>query len=253
MIRTRVLTLAMMSVAVTSAQADETNARQILAKMAEYLAGQQSLSFDYDSSLEIVTPENQKLAITSSGSIAMERPGNIRVNRRGGFASVEAVFDGNTLTVAQLDANVYAQFEVTGSVDTAVGALRTEFGNALPGADLLSPDVGKILMADVTNVKDLGSGVIRGEECDHLAFRTPDVDWQIWVSQGDTPYPCRYVITTKAVTGSPQYTLDISSWGAGLAPMDFTFAPAAGAAQVEIKSVPDLDEIAGIYSPEGGH
>jgi hypothetical protein len=58
----------------------------------------------------------------------------------------------------------------------------------------------------VTDVKDLGSGVIGGVECNHLAFRTPDVDWQIWIAQGDRPYPCLYVITSPKVAGYPQYS-----------------------------------------------
>ena len=37
-------------------------------------------------------------------------------------------------------------------------------------------------------MKDLGSGVIGGRECDQFAFRTDDVDWQIWIAQA-TPFP----------------------------------------------------------------
>ena len=70
-------------------------------------------------------------------------------------------------------------------------------------------------MADVTDVKDLGSGVIGGVECDHLAFRAKDTDWQIWIAQGDKPYPCRYVITSKGVDQAPQFTMEIRDWKAG--------------------------------------
>ena len=37
------------------------------------------------------------------------------------------------------------------------------------------------LMPSVIDANDLGSGVIGGVECDHLAFRTEEVDWQIWI------------------------------------------------------------------------
>lgn len=253
MFRTRVAAIAMISIAATSSQADEMDARQILSNMAAYLAGQEALSFDFDSSLEVVTSENQKLAITSSGSIAMERPGKIHMTRRGGFATIEASFDGTTLSVANLEANVYAQIEVTGSIDVVIETLRVKYGHPVPGADLLSPNVADILMSDVTDVKDLGSGIIRGKECDHLAFRADAVDWQIWVSQGETPYPCRYMITTRETAGSPQYMLDISSWGAGSASREFAFTAAAGATRVDPENIPDLDEIAGIYVREGGN
>jgi hypothetical protein len=47
------------------------------------------------------------------------------------------------------------------------------------------------LLPLVTDAKYLGTGIIGGVECDHLAFRDADVDWQIWIATGDRPYPCR--------------------------------------------------------------
>jgi hypothetical protein len=78
-------------------------------------------------------------------------------------------------------------------------------------------------MDGVTNVKDLGSGVINGKECDHLAFRSEETDWEIWIAQGDTPYPCRYVITSKNVDQAPQFTMVIRDWKAGSGGGDFSF------------------------------
>jgi hypothetical protein len=94
------------------------------------------------------------------------------------------------------------------------------------------------------DVKDLGSGVIGGTECDHFAFRTKETDWQIWIAQGPTPYPCRYVITTKGVDQAPQYTLVVRDWkaGAGVAGGDFAFKPPAGAKLLDAKDIKALKE-----------
>src|SRR5262249_4405239 len=158
-------------------------------------------SFEYDTSLEVVTADDQKLAIASSGTATIGRPDKIRATRSGGFANVELVFDGKTLSLLGKNANVYGQAEVPGTIDHLVDELREKFHVPVPGADLLMADVYDALMADVTDSKDLGSGVIRGKECDHLAFRTEDTDWQIWIAQGDVPFPCRYVITSRKVKG----------------------------------------------------
>jgi hypothetical protein len=101
----------------------------------------------------------------------------------------------------------------------------------------------------VVDAKDLGSGVIRGQECDHLAFRTNDVDWQIWIAQGERPYPCRYVITSNKITGFPQYTIDVRTWktGADVA-SDFSAKIPAGAKKVAPRDLPDFDELSGIYA-----
>jgi hypothetical protein len=232
--------------------ADEAFARQRFGEMSEYLAGQQTFSFDYDASLDIITDEGQTLTIASSGSIAMERPDRISATREGGFASVAFSFDGTSLTVINRDENVYARADVPGSVEHLIDELRDTYRRPLPAADLLLPDVSGALEPLFTDVKDLGSGVIGGVECDHLAFRTEDADLQLWIAQGGVPYPCRYAIVGADTEGSPQYVLDVHGWKTGA---DATVVAAmeipADAREVAPNEVPDLDDLAGIYSVEG--
>ena len=107
------------------------------------------------------------------------------------------------------------------------------------------PNIYDELMATVTDVKDLGSGVIGGRECDHLAFRTPEFDFQIWIAQGDEPYPCRYVITSTQVEMAPQYTLELTNWKAGsaVAATDFGFKAPDGAKKIDRE---DLKAMSGL-------
>jgi hypothetical protein len=229
--------------------AGEAEAKSLLKAMSDYLRAQQTLSYEYDTTLEIVTKEKQKLGLASSGSVTLHRPDKIRTTRAGGFAHVEVVFDGKTLSLLGKNANQYVQADVPGTVDHLVDVLRDKFRRPLPGADLLMADVYQQLMPLVVNVKDLGSGVIRGVECDHLAFRTREVDWQIWIAHGDRPYPCRYVVTSTKVAGFPQYSIDIRAWktGAEVASDDFSFTAPAGATKLKPGDLPDSDELPGIY------
>jgi hypothetical protein len=244
LIKTATLCAAVLAMA-AAARADEADAKKLFKAMSDYLAAQKTLSLDFDSSLEVVTKEDQKVAFASSGSVTMQRPDKIRSTRHGGFADVELVFDGKTLSVLRKNANAYLQTDVPGSVDHLVDELRDKLHRPLPGADLLLSNVYDELMPLVTEGKDLGSGVIGGTECDHLAFRTKEVDWQIWIAQGDRPYPCRYVITTKEVKGFPQYTLDVRSFKTGneVAADDFKFTAPAGAKQLKPEDALDIDEL----------
>ena len=81
--------------------------------------------------------------------------------------------------------------------------------------------------------------MIGGVECDHLAFRTKDVDWQIWIAQGDHPYPARYVITSKSIGGGPQYSVQTRNWKIGeeVAVTDFHFKNPTKADKVELKDL----------------
>jgi hypothetical protein len=221
--------------------------------MSDYLGAQKTISFEYDTNLEFVTKQQQKIGLASSGTLALERPDKLRATRTGGFANVEMVFDGKTLSLLGKNANLYAQIEAPGTIDHLVDELRDKYHRPVPAADLLMSDPYKELMPQVTDVKDLGSGVIRGIECDHLAFRTKEVDWQIWIAQGARPYPCRYVITSKKVKGSPQYTLDVRAWKAAgeVAPDTFKLEIPPGAQKLTPGQIPDFDDIPSLFRAKG--
>lgn len=236
----------------TAAIADEADAKKILQAMSDFLANQESISFTYDAQLDVVTPALQKIGLASSGAVTLARPDRIRVSRVGGNADVEFAYDGKALTVLGKNLNMFAKVEQTGTIDTLIDTLKFDHGLELPAADLLSSDPYGLMMADVTDVKDLGSGVIRDKECDHLAFRTQDTDWQIWVAQGDAPYPCRFTITSKMMAQGPSYTVDVTRWNTGedVEAADFQLKT-DGAKNVEMGDLSGLDEAGGI-ARQGG-
>jgi hypothetical protein len=164
------------------ARADEAQAKALFKAMSDYLAAQNAISLDYDSYLEIVTTQEQTLGLASSGTVTLNRPDKIRATRTGGFANVELVFDGKTASLIGKNANFYAQAEAPGTIDRLIEELRDKYHRPLPAADLLMSNPYDRLMPLVKDAKDLGSGVIGGVECDHLAFRTEEVDWQIWIA-----------------------------------------------------------------------
>ena len=227
------------------ANADEAYAKAQMKAMSDYMAKQPALSFGYDANLEIVTPDHQKLTLANSGKVDLNRPDKLRAMRDGGFSNVAMVFDGKTLTVLHKDANVYAQADVPGTLDHLIDELRDKFHKPVPGADLLMSNIYDQLMPNVTDTKDLGSGVIGGTECDHFAFRTQEVDWQIWVAQGDKPYPCRYSITSKNVDQGPQYSVQVRDWKAGseVAADSFAFANTTNAKKIDNVDLGDVDEL----------
>ena len=228
----------------------EANARNQLKAMSDYMASQKALSFDYDTSLEIVTTENQKLSLASSGTTTINRPDKLRVTRTGGFADVELLFDGKMVTMVGKNAKAYAQAAAPSTIDSLVDTLRTKYHRPLPGADLVMSNIHDQLMPEITNAKDLGSGVINGVECDHLAFRTNDVDWQIWIAQGERPYPCRYVITSTQMNRAPAYSIDLRNFKTGdaVAAASFAFKAPVSARRIKPGELSDFDELPKIFT-----
>jgi hypothetical protein len=225
--------------------AQAQDASRILKAMSEYLANETSFSLAFDSDIEVMTSELQKIQFTSSGRVLLSRPDKIRVTRTGGYTDVELVSDGRTVTLLGKTLNAFAQADAPGSIDQLVDQLRDRYNVAMPGADLLLSRVYDELMAAVSDAKHIGLGVVDGVDCEHLAFRSAEVDWQLWVEVGPRPIPRKYVITSKAVTGAPQYTLRIKEWRTepSLAADSFVFKPPADARKVEFVTLREVDEI----------
>ncbi|WP_348270868.1 DUF2092 domain-containing protein [Rhizobium sp. Root1220] len=218
---------------------DSPEAKKLLKAMSDYMAAQTALSFAYDANLQVITNSDQKLGLASSGTVTLGRPDKVHTTRSGGFVDTEALFDGKTLTLLGKDVNKYTQVETPGTVDHLIDELKDKFGLPLPAADLLMTNAYDALMEGVYDSKDLGSGVINGTECDSLAFRKDDVDFQIWVAQGAQPYPCRLVISSKQVKGGPEYSVQIREWksGSDVKLGDFTFNNTTGAEKLDINDL----------------
>lgn len=226
-----------------AASADE--AKAILKGMADYLTAQQTVSFTFDSDIEVITPQMEKIQFTNSGEALLSRPDKLRARRFGGYSEVEMIFDGKAISIHDRGGNGYARIEAEGTVDQLIGSLRLGYGVSMPGADLLLTKVYDVLLADVMEAKHIGLGVVAGRECHHLAFRNFDIDWQIWIETGDRPIPCKMVITSKTINNAPQYTLRITGWDAGIdvAADAFDFTPPAGAAELDPEALIHLDEL----------
>jgi hypothetical protein len=102
-------------------------------------------------------------------------------------------------------------------------------------------------MSNVILGSHIGQGVVDGVECEHLAFRGIDSDWQIWIESGARPIPRKYVITSKTVAGAPQYTLRIKNWTTdeNTDADTFVFKPPAGVTKVDLDSgaMAEFDEL----------
>ncbi len=226
-----------------TARADDP--KTILKAMADYVASQKTLSLSFDADIEVITPQIQKIQFTASGELDLSRPDKVRARRTGGYADVELVADGKALTLFARNAGLFAQVSTEGMVEPLIDRLRSEYGLEMPGADLLRADAYEVLMEDVIEAEHIGRGVVDGIECEHLAFRNNETDWQIWIEVGAKPIPRKYVITSKGVAAAPQYTLRIKDWRPDVqfAAEAFVFQPPASVRKVEIADLGHLDEI----------
>jgi hypothetical protein len=234
------------------ASAENGDAGRLLKAMSEYVANQKTISVAYDSDIEVITSHLQKIQFTSSGQVQLSRPDKLRATRTGGYRDVEIVYDGKTLTINNKDAKDYAQIDASGTADQLIDVLREQHGVVAPGADLLLANAFEVMTADVIEGAVIGKGVIDGVECDHLAFRNMDTDWQIWIESGAKPIPRKYVITSKGIAEAPQYTLRIKEWKPDVPEDAFAFKPDQSAKKIAMSDLSDIDEVPQGTTMQGG-
>jgi len=114
------LTFSFVLFAALRAHAQTDDRRKILKAMSDYLASQKTLSLTIDTDIEVITQDLQKIQFTSSGQVVLSRPNKLRATRTGGYADVELLFDGKTLSILGKVENAYLQTDAAGSVDELI-------------------------------------------------------------------------------------------------------------------------------------
>ena len=231
------LTMLLVAPALLWAQAPgiDPKAKKILHRMTEYLAGLHQFSAESRNTLEAVLTSGQKIEFEAAATLVLQRPDKLLVTRKGDIVDQVFYYDGKSLTLFNPRENVYATVAAPDTVDKMMDFARNKLDIFAPAGDLFYRDSYERLMQDVTGGFVVGKAAIGDVLCDQLAFSGPEVDWQIWIEEGDRPLPLRYVITTKTVEGWPDYTVSISNWNVAPTIVDgeFSFVPPAGAKKVE--------------------
>ena len=91
--------LAALAIGIFTAGAQAEDASKILKAMSDYVANEKNISISFDTDVEVVTSDLQKIQFSSSGQALLSRPDKLRVTRTGGYTDVDVVFDGKTVSI----------------------------------------------------------------------------------------------------------------------------------------------------------
>ncbi len=238
---------------VKSAEMDDRQARDILQNMARTLAEAKQFSFTLRSSYDALQENGQMIEFGAVRKIQVKRPDNLRVDLEQSDGDQRIlVFNGKQILVHNVTENVYARAEKAGSVDDAVNYLVDALRIQFPLAKMFRTNLSAELEQLVEEIDYVELNMLTDVPTDHLAVRTRDVDFQIWIAQGKEPLPRRIVITYKNSKGEPQFRADFSNWNLSAKGVNgpFTFTPPKNAEQIPF-IVRNRSE-AGIPAQEGG-
>ena len=209
-------------------------AQRLLKASTDFVASQKQFSAETRNTLEVVLKSGQKIEFNHVARMSAQRPNKLRAERTGDLVNQVFLYDGKTLTLYNPQEKVFAQVPAPDTLEGMLEFARTKLDIVAPAGDLIFKNAYERLMDGVTDGFVVGKAVIEGVRCDHLAFRAPQVDLQIWIQEGAQPLPRKFVITTRDLDNAPQFAVTVTKWNLKptFGPQTFAFTPAAGVKQV---------------------
>jgi hypothetical protein len=219
---------------------DLPDGRDVLGRTIDFMSSHDRLAFEALATYEAVQDNGQKLQFDMLFRVAIRRPDRIYWVTLYDDASTDTAWckDG-TFTLVRQPANVWGTITVPPTLADAVSRVSDEYDIPVPFVDLLSGDVRELWLGeDVESVDYIGEAWAEGYWTDHVALRKPGVDVQVWVRQGDEPFPVKMAIVRTAEDSLPGYSARFHQWATDLpegAIPDFT--PPEGSSRVEVVPV----------------
>jgi hypothetical protein len=219
------------------APAQQVDAKAILMRMADYLAKADSFSVTIDAGYDVIQDSGQRIEFGEVRHVLLSRPDGLQVDLERRDGSKQQIFyDGKTMTMFAPGEPFYASLEMPGTVDQILYYIVESLKTPIPLSLLLVTTMPQELEKRVTDIALVDDETLGGKDVEHLAARTDDVDFQVWIAQGNVPVPLRVVITYKNATGQPQFWANLTDWN--FSPQRdrsaFTFVPPADARPVAL-------------------
>jgi hypothetical protein len=215
----------------------QPQAREALVRMEAYFKSLPGFRVHEDVTREQVINGDLKVQKTSTADILVRRPDGLRADVIGDDdKSHEIFFDGTKLTVYMPTKKYYVQMDAPGTLAAALDEA-SRYGVEFPTADFLRMASGEDFTKSVTAAGDVGPSRIAGADCEHYTYRTADVDYQLWIQNGETPLPRKLVITSKRQATQPEYAA-VLAWDVApaIAGAAFSFVPPTGAAKIALRA-----------------
>ncbi len=208
--------------------------------MSETLSSAEALSFRSNTIFEVPAPTGQFITLFSVGEVALKRPNRLRGEMRGSAPHFDFYYDGETVSAFAPGPDVYSSKPAPATIDEMLAGLRNETGIRVATAPLLVRDPYVALTRDLSSAVVVGPSIVDGAACTHLAFRSPGVNWEIWLETNARALPRRIATTFTDRENFPRTVVEFSHWNLRpwfLPNSSFVFAPPADAEEIQFSSV----------------
>lgn len=210
-----------------------------LRRMSTTLAAAKAFTFDSRSVIEVPARTGQFLTLFSNAEVALQRPDKLRARLGGEAPAFDFYYDGKSVSAFAPATQTYSTAGAPATIDAMLPDLEDETGIRFVTAPLMFANPYEVLTRGLTSAIVVGPVSVRGTDCTHLAFRSPGVNWEIWIETGREALPRRLAVTFTDRPNFPRTLVEFSRWNLRpwLKAGDFEFHPPAGAKKIPFLAV----------------
>jgi len=222
----------------------DDNAVDALKDMSEFLMTAKTLEITSKGTMDVVTANGQRIQLDGTTNYKVRRPGFV-IDYDSDRKSRRFIYDGKTFTVYSPKLGFYASAPAPSTNREALDTIYKKFGIALPLEDLFRWGEGESAarLQKLQSAYEVGVATLDGVPTDHYAFRQADVDWEVWIQQGDQPFPLKLVIVDRTDPARPTFSARLTwKMNPTFADSDFTFVPDANAKQIQLATYQEAGE-----------
>ena len=183
-----------------------------LQRMSNSLAAAKAFTYKSVSAIEVPAKSGQFLTLFSSVEVALKRPDKLRVRLTGEAPHFDFYYNGATVSAYAAAAPAFSTLQAPPTIDLMLSGLEQETGIRFASMPLLFSDPYRALSRGVSSAIVAGNGRVHGEPCVHLAFKSPGVNWEIWLEEGSRALPRRLATTFTDRPNSPRTIVEFSRW-----------------------------------------
>lgn len=233
------LTPAFLSAAEKTKPKIDPQALVLLKRMSDTLSGAKAFTYRSKSILEVPATTGQLITLFSNSEVALQRPNKLRAHLSGEAPCFDFFYDGSTVAAYAPVNKVYSETKAPATIDEMLPDLEHETGIRFATAPLLLSNPYATLTRGLTSGVIIGSAEVGGATCEHLAFRAPGINWEIWIETGSAALPRRLAVTFTDRPELPRTLVEFSNWNLRpwLRASSFVFEKPTGATEIPFVSV----------------
>jgi hypothetical protein len=216
----------------------EQRALDRLKRMSDTLKAAKAFTVRSRSTVEAPAKTGQYVTLFGTSEVALLRPNKLRVKVTGEVPNFDFYYEGTNMAALAAQNNVYSIDQAPATIDELLNIVEDKSDIHFAAADVLFSDPYAMLTKDLTSAFVVGPAIVDGSPCEHLAFKSRGVHWEIWVDTSQIALPRCLAVTYAAAENLPRFLVEFSNWNLQprLTADSFVFTPASNARKIEFRA-----------------